>query len=243
MNTVMSVTAVVSIICMALSIKLLHYNEKKELESEIAALHKYNSRCRENESNKDSLLLTNKSRGLLIDSLKKQEQDLRDLRDGIERRTRWLGKSDEAVFAADSALRTAAEEISRVKSYNEIADSGNIDVVAAKVAANANESNSSKVLLMCPEKTDDEYLDLRFKFRDDSLADSAKYIFVEIYSGSNRKNYETLYKQYYMPKKGENVFKVPNRMKDPGTTLIVGYFTEDEGKHCNYEKVTCSFWN
>jgi hypothetical protein len=186
----------------------------------------------------DGLLQNSILRQQKLDSLERQNRELLEILNNVKSKEKILGQQDKLKSDINNKIKTNKIEIGVIEKYNQILDKNSIE----KWKGHTTSGITSNFIFDCPTDFESDYLDLKLKFKDETLISKIQYIYISITEKNNEKEYTLLFDQVYQPQKGVNGFKVTNYFKlKKKVDLEIGYIlkSESDKDYPRFERVVC----
>lgn len=186
----------------------------------------------------DSLLQNSDLRRQKLDSLEKQNQELKEILENVKNKEKVLGQQDKLKSEINNKIKTNKSEIGVLIKYNEILDKKSIEKWKGYSAS----GTTSNFIFECPTDFKSDSLELKLRFKNENLISQIQFIYISFSEKNNEKEYTALFDQIYQPQQGVNGFKVKNYFKlKKKVNLEIGYIlkTESKNDYPNFERVVC----
>lgn len=186
----------------------------------------------------DSLLQNSVLRQQKLDSLEKQNKELKEILKNVKSKENVLGQQDGLKSEINNKIKTNNSDIGIIIKYNELLDKKSIEKWKGYTASGIN----SNFTFECPRDYNSDSLELKLKFKDENLIPQIQFIYISFTEYKNEKEYISLFDQIYQPQQGVNGFKVKNYFKlKKKVNLEIGYIlkTESKKEFPNFERVVC----
>lgn len=186
----------------------------------------------------DSLMQNSVFRQLKLDSLEKQNKELKAILEKIKEKEKVLGQQDKIKSDINNKIKTNKSEIGMIIRYNEILDTKALK----KWKGYTSTGTTSSFTFECPTDFESDFLELKLQFKNEQLIQDIQFIYISFSEKNNEKEYTSLFDQIYQPQEGVNGFKVKNYFKMKNKiNLEIGYIlkTESGKDYPNFERIVC----
>lgn len=224
------------VIISILSIIVLSRYYEKQLKTEINRFSTIEMQLLQEKY--DSLLFTKQEKSVLLDSLRKAENELDEILSRIQKQEKIVGSKTELINDIKNIKEKTKCMISEIETYNEVIDNSVYD----KCRKGLTYSGETSLFTFQPvPTTTGEYFDFIIKFQDESIIDKIEVMYIEVYKRHADGNMTYVFGQYYRPQNGINAFRLKNYFTSNDIKASIGFFWKSDFGKCDfprYEKVT-----
>lgn len=219
------------VIISILSIIVLSRYYEKQLKAEINRFSTIETQLLQEKY--DSLLFTKQEKKVLLDSLRKAENELDEILSRIQKQEKIVGIKTELINDIKNIKEKTNYMISEIETYNEVIDNSVYD----KCRKGLTYSGETSLFTFQPiPTTNGEYIDFVIKFQDESIIDKIEVMYIEVCKKHNNGNMSHIYGQYYKPQNGINAFRLKNYFTSNDIKASIGFFWKSDFGKCDYPR-------